>query len=517
MRADLVIPDEATPRASERVTHTARSWLTPFRRKAWRANLSTPHRSPLIRPKENPMTDFLIPTPLDLEIELLRAGIAGDVYLPGDEGYDEARQAWNLASDQRPSMLVMAESAVDVVKAVRFARVQGMRVAPQGTGHGSGAVEPLDGAMLIKTTRMRRVEIYPSSRTARAEAGAEWQEVTKPAAEHGLAALAGSSPDVGVVGYTLGGGMGWLARRYGLAAESVTAVEVVTPDGRLVRADSENEPELFWAMRGAGGQVGIVTAIEFTLYPVRELYAGVLFFPVERAAEVLRAWREWTDTVPDEVTSVGRLLNIPPIPEAPEFLRGKSFVVVEAAYVGDEFEGAELIRPLRELGPEMDTFAMIPAPALQQLHMDPEEPMPGKGDGMFLDDFTPATIDALVAVAGAGTNSPLLSVEVRHCGGAMAAGRGDGAQARIDAPFMAFGVGITPTPEAVDAVQSAVRVMKDTLAPWSAAHSYYNLAEEPAPAGDVLPADSYRRLRQVKAKYDPDEMIISAHPVRPAR
>ncbi len=463
------------------------------------------------------MTDFLIPTPVDAEIDHLRHGIAGDVYLPGDEGYDEARQAWNLASDQRPSVLVMAESAVDVVKAVRFARAQGMRVAPQGTGHGSGSVEALDGAMLIKTSRMRRVDIYPSTRTARAEAGAEWQDVTVPAAEHGLAALAGSSADVGVVGYTLGGGMGWLARRHGLASESVTAVEIVTPDGRLVRADSETEPDLLWAVRGAGGQVGIVTAIEFTLYPVRELYAGVLFFPAERASEVLHAWREWTDTVPDELTSLGRLMNIPPIEQAPEFLRGRSFVVIEAAYLGDEFEGAELIRPLRALGPEIDTFAMIPAPALQQLHMDPDEPMPGAGDGMLLDDLTPAAIEALVAVVGPGTGSPLLSVEVRHCGGAMAGGSGDGAQARMDAGFMAFGVGLAATPEMEDAVASAVRVLKDTLAPWKASHSYYNLAEMPADASEVLPADAYRRLRQVKAKYDPDEMIITAHPVRPAR
>jgi FAD/FMN-containing dehydrogenase len=462
------------------------------------------------------MTDFLIPTAVDVEIERLRSSIAGDVYVRGDDGYEDARQAWNLASDQRPSVVVMAESAVDVVKAVRFARVQGMRIAPQGTGHGSGSVEALDGAMLIKTSRIRRVDIYPSTRTARAEAGAEWQEVTVPAAEHGLAALAGSSGDVGVIGYTLGGGMGWLARRYGLASESVTAVEIVTPDGRLVRADAENEPDLLWAVRGAGGQVGIVTAIEFTLYPVRELYAGVLFFPVERASGVLHAWREWTDTVPEEVTSLGRLVNIPPIEQAPEFLRGRSFVVIEAAYLGDEFEGAELIRPLRELGPEIDTFATIPVPALQQLHMDPDEPMPGAGDGMLLDDLTPAAIDALLAIVGPGTSSPLLSVEIRHLGGALA-GDGDGAQARIDAGFMVFGVGLAPTPEIEDAVASALRVMKDTLAPWGSAYSYYNLAEMPAEASEVLPADSYRRLRQIKAKYDPDELIITAHPVRPAR
>ncbi|HKN92848.1 MAG TPA: FAD-binding oxidoreductase [Thermoleophilaceae bacterium] len=451
------------------------------------------------------------------DVATLRSSIAGDVYVPGDEGYDEARRAWNLFADQRPSVIVMPESAVDVVKAVRFARAEGLRVAPQGTGHGATAVESLEGAMLLKTTRMRRVEIYPASRTARAEAGAEWQDVTIPAAEHGLAALAGSSPDVGVVGYTLGGGMGWLARRYGLAANSVTAVEMVTPDGRLVRADAYNEPDLLWAVRGAGGQVGIVTAIEFTLYPVREAYAGTLFFPLERASEVLHAWREWTDTVPDEVTSVGRILQFPPIPDLPDFLRGQQFVVVEAAYLGDEFEGAELIRPLRELGPDMDTFAMIPAPDLQHLHMDPPEPVPGQGDGTYLTDFTPGAIDALVATAGAGSGSPLLSVEVRHCGGAMAQGGGDGAQANADAKFMLFGVGLTPTEEIAEAVRSHVRVVLDTLSPWRAEYDYFNLREEAAGAEEVLPAESYRRLREIKARYDAGEMIVTGHPVRPAR
>lgn len=451
------------------------------------------------------------------DVASLRSSIAGDVYLPGDEGYGHASRAWNLAVDQRPSGIVMPESAVDVVKAMRFARAEGLRVAPQGTGHGAAAVESLEGAMLLKTSRMRRVEIYPASRSARAEAGAEWRDVTVPAAEHGLAALAGSAADVGVVGYTLGGGMGWLARRYGLAANSVTAAEIVTPDGRLVRADAHNEPDLLWAVRGGGGQVGVVTALEFSLYPVRELYAGTLFFPLERASEVLHAWREWTDTVPDEVTSLGRILQLPPLPQLPGFLRGKQFVVVEAAYLGDEFEGAELIGPLRELGPEMDTFAMIPAAALQEIHMDPPEPVPAQGDGTFLTDFTPGAIDALVATVGAGSGSPLLSVEIRHCGGAMAAGGGDGAQTKVDGQFTVYGVGMTPTEETAEIVRSHARVLRDTLAPWRAEFDYYNLRDAAAEAQEVLPADSYRRLREIKARYDAAETIITAHPVRPAR
>jgi len=318
------------------------------------------------------------------DLETLRAALTGEVFALGDVGYDQARQAWNLATDERPAVVVMAESAADVAQAVRFARTRGMRIAPQGTGHGAEALEPLRGAMLLRTSRMRSVRIDPVSRTARAEAGALWQDVTVPAGEHGLAALAGSSPNVGVTGYTLGGGMGWLARRYGLAANSVTAAEIVTPNGRFVRTDADHEPDLFWAVRGGGGSVGVVTALEMRLYPVRELYAGALFFPLQRAAQVLHAWRAWTSTVPDEVTSQGRILRLPPLPEIPEPLRGRAFALVEAAYLGDAGTGSELLGPLRRLGPELDTFAMIPPPALGQLHMDPDQPVPNQGDGASL-------------------------------------------------------------------------------------------------------------------------------------
>jgi hypothetical protein len=192
-------------------------------------------------------------------------------------------------------------------------------------------------------------------------------------------------------------------------------------------------------------------------------------------------------------------------------------VVVEAAYLGDDFEGSQLIAPLRALGPQIDTFANIPAAALGELHMDPPQPVPGQGDGTFLADFPAGAIDALVEVAGADSGSPLLSVEVRHCGGALASGDSDGVQSRIDAKYMVFGVGLTPTAEIGEAVASHCRVLLDTLAPWAHEHAYYNLAETPAGADEVLSADAYGRLREIKAKYDPADVIISAHPVRPAR
>src|SRR5215472_5733761 len=386
--------------------------------------------------------------------DTLRAAIVGGVFVPGDRGYDQARQAWNLTTDERPAVVVLTESAADVAQAVRYARSHRMRIAPQGTGHGSEPLEPLEGAMLLRTSRMRSVRMDPDARAARAEAGAQWQDVTVPAGERGLAALAGTSPNVGVTGYTLGGGIGWLARRCGLAANSVIAAEIVTPDGNLVRADAGHEPDLFWAVRGGGGSVGVVTALEMRLYPVRELYAGALFFPIPRSAEVLHAWREWTRAVPDEVTSIGRIMRFPPLPEVPEALRGRAFALVEVAYLGDVDTGAELIQPLRRLGPELDTFAMIPAPALSQLHMDPDRPVPNQGDGAFMADAPAAAIDALIAVAGPDADTPLASVEVRHLGGALARpALSGGAQPSIDAKFLMFVGGFTPTSELASAVR----------------------------------------------------------------
>ena len=413
-----------------------------------------------------------------ITVQELRARLDGEIVTPSDETWDEARQAWNLAVDQRPAAVVYAESADDVVATVDFARVRGLRVAPQGTGHNAAPLGPLAETVLLETSRMRAVAIDPESRTARVEAGVLWLEVVEAAAEHGLAALAGSSPDVGVVGYTLGGGLSWLARKFGIAANSVTAVELVTADGRLVRADSDNEPELFWALRGGGGSFGVVIALEFRLYPLAEVYAGWLFFPIERAEEVLYTWRWTLDSMPDEMTLVARFLRVPQIPEVPERLRGRAFVVVEGIYAGDEADGAELIRPLRELGPELNTFATIPMPALSHLHMDPEHPVPGAGDGMMLADLPTEAIDRLIEAEGAESETSLLSVEIRHLAGAVAEAKPEhGALASFDAPFVLFAVGIAATEEMKATVEAHVEVVQKALEPWDAGRAYLNFAE----------------------------------------
>ncbi len=449
--------------------------------------------------------------------EELAIDLDGSLVRPGEPTWDTARLAWHLDVDQHPTAVVLAGSVRDVVAAVNAARRSGLRIAPQSTGHNAAPLGNLENTILLKTSGLRQVEIDPARRVARAEAGALWMDVTPAAAEHGLVALAGSSPDVGVAGYTLGGGMSWFARSHGLAANSVVAIEVVTADGVHRRVDEDHEPELFWALRGGGGSFGIVTAIEFRLYPVTEVYAGVLFFPLERAAEVLEAWRTWLPSVPDSVTSVGRILRFPPIPDLPPHLSGHSWVAVEATAQLSADEADVLLAPLRELGPEIDTFATIPVTELAQLHMDPPEPVPARGDGALIAELPAEAVSAMVRVAGAGVDTPLLSLELRHLGGALTPGRmAGGAVSGLDAQFALFAAGFTPTPEAIEVVESAIVGAQYAFGPWTARSVYLNFTERHVDADSLFGSDTHERLREVKAEFDPLDVIRSNHPVKPA-
>src|SRR3954471_8686762 len=459
-----------------------------------------------------------ISTSTSTSVDTLREQLTGEFVTPSDSQWDDARRAWNLAVDQRPAAVAIPETVDDIVEVVRYARANGLRVAGQSTGHNAHPLaEGLEHTLLVKMHRMRGVTIDAAARVARVEPGTLWMDVTYPAGDHGLAPLAGSSPDVGVAGYSLGGGISWLARKYGLAAGSVIGIELVNAHGTITRASAVENPDLFWAMRGGGGSFGIVTHIEMRLYPVSELYAGWLIFPMERADEVLNAWRDWVETVPDQVTSVGRLLQIPPLPDVPEPLRGRRLVVVEAAMLMDEAQASKLLRPLRKLGPEMDTFATMPATELQELHMDPPHPVPGIGDHMLLRDLTRAGIESVVAAAGAESTSPLLSVEFRHLGGALGrAELGNGATPSIDAAFAMFAVGMTMDPVMTAAVSAYLPVVKDSLARYDAGREYLNFAEKTTDPRRLWALDTYHELRRVKADHDPLDVFRSNHPVPPA-
>lgn len=469
--------------------------------------------SPSIPPTSNPAR---VPSPLD-RLEL-RTAMDGELVLPAEPGWDEHRAAWHLTVDQRPEFVALPETVDDVVAIARYAAANGLRIAAQRTGHGAPAMEDLTGTILLKTSRMQGVEVDPVARRARVGAGALWQDVVPRAAEHGLAALHGSAPDIGVVGYSLGGGIGWLARRYGLACNSVLAAELVTSDGQLLRVDHDHHAELFWALRGGGGSFGIVTSLEFALYPVREVYAGVLFFPLERAREVMHAWRDWTEDVSDAVTSVGRILRFPPLPDLPEFLRGRSFVVVEACFLDGEAVARGSLQPLRDLGAEIDTFATTPVTTLPELHMDPPKPVPALVDHRLLTRVTPAAIDAVVDVAGPSVDSPLLSVEIRHLGGALAVSDADhGVLDRVDADYVLAGVGMPITPELGLAIEAHLHAVTNAVEPWNSGREYLNFAERPTTTGKLFGDADADRLVAIATKYDPQSRMVANQPARAPR
>src|SRR5919109_2632071 len=312
------------------------------------------------------MTSQIAPTTVHSE---LSEALRGAVVLPGDPGWDAARSGFNLLGDQHPAAVAFPVDATDVAAAVRYAGRAGLRVAPQATGHNQGPLGDLDGTLLLNVSRLQEVRVDPGARQVRVGAGVRWDRVAPRLSAHGLAGLHGSSPDVGIAGYSLGGGMGWLARRYGLQANSVTALELVLADGRHVRTDATHEPDLFWALRGGNGNFGVVTAIEFAVYPVKELYAGTMFFPFERSAEVLHTWARMLAGLPDELMTWASLMHFPDLPSVPEHARGGSFAVVSGAFLGQAHEGRKLLRAVRDLGPVVDTFAMVPPGALGELAM----------------------------------------------------------------------------------------------------------------------------------------------------
>ena len=437
------------------------------------------------------------------------------ILMPGDPGWDDARRAWNLAVDQHPAAVAEPRSVQDVADVVRFARQHGLRVAAQGTGHNAAPLGLLADTILVKTTAMRQVSVDPAARIARAEAGAVWLDVAEAAAPHGLAALAGSAPNVGVVGYTIGGGMSWLGRAYGLAANNVEAIEVVTADGRLVRADACTEPDLFWALRGGGGSFGVVTAIELRLFPITEVYAGLLWWPADAALPVLQTWRELTQgDLPDELTSAARLVNFPMIPDIPEHLRGRSFVIVTVIHLGTPAEADALLAPLRALEPLTDTVQIIPANALGHVHVDPEQPIASVGDGLMLASLPAEAIETLVHVAGPDTL--LLAAELIHVGGEMKRARpAGGALPAIDADYALFATGLAPCPQAVSAVARSVAAAQTAMRPWAARQMYLNLACTSRDPASFWSAEAYDRLRRIKAAVDPDNLIRSNHPVPP--
>jgi FAD/FMN-containing dehydrogenase len=347
----------------------------------------------------------------------LRGLCGGAVYLPCDPGFDEARTPWNVAVDHHPAEVAYPANAEETAQLVRAAVAAGLRVAPQSTGHNAGPLGRLDDVVLVRTSAMTHVDIDPVHQVARVGGGALWLPVVEAAAAQGFAVLHGSSPDVGVAGYSLRGGVFMYARKLGLQTNAITGVELVTADGSILWASATENSERFWALRGGGGNFGIVTTLEFAMFPFQTAFAGMLVWDRTETERVLRRWVEWTADAPDEVSTSFRVLNLPPLPELPEAFRGRQLVVIDGAVLASDERSIEILAGLRDLGPEMDTFGRVPVQVLSRLHMDPEGPTPSVSNTALLDGMPESAIEA-VEHAGPGTNSTLLIHELRQLGGA---------------------------------------------------------------------------------------------------
>jgi hypothetical protein len=347
------------------------------------------------------------------------------------------------------------------------------------------------------------------------ETGAFAEHVAEAAIKEGMCSMPGTSPNVGIAGYTLGGGLSWLGRKFGWACNRVSAIELVAADGEPRTVDATTDPDLFWALRGGGGGFAIVTALHIELLPVAEAYAGGMLFPPELTAEGLRIYRDWTAQVPEEVGSLVRMLNLPPLPDIPEPVRGKKWLAITAVSIGSEDEGKKRIAPLREIGePALDSFTQMPATGLTRIAMDPEPAVPGLGHHRVINELPDEAIDAFVEVAGPDSGSPLLQAELRHLGGALARpAENGGALDKLDGEFVMLGIGMLMDPAMKDPIEGQLDKLAGAMQPWAAEGGYYNYAERACDVDAILPAETCRRLSQVKRSWDPENMIRSNHSV----
>jgi FAD/FMN-containing dehydrogenase len=458
--------------------------------------------------------DSLVPAiPAD-DVAELRRRVHGPVYVAGDDGLAAEVATWNVAVTHTPAVAVGAACGEDVATAVSFAAAHGLRVAVQATGH--GPVRNAAGSLMITTRRMQGVHVDPLRRTARVEAGVTWERVLEAAAPFGLAGLCGSSSGVGVIGYTLGGGLGSLGRKFGFSADHVLSVEIVTADAHIRTVSSEEDPELFWAIRGGKGNFGVVTSLEIELMPVASLIAGGIFFAGKDAASVLHAYRTWAPTLPEEVTTSIAIMRMPPMDIVPEPLRGRTVVHLRYAYSGVDYaEGERLVEPMKEAGEILLGFiGPLLTTELDAVHMDPTDPLPAWEKGMGLAELPAEAIDTLLAVAGPEVDVPLMMVELRQLGGALSRQpKVPNAVAGRDAAWELFVLG-PAVPELAQVLPALGRGVLQALAPWKSAGSLLNHLgdvtgpEEVAAAYGPGVAD---RLRAVKKAVDPEGLFTFGH------
>ncbi|HEY2222009.1 FAD-binding protein [Actinomycetospora sp.] len=447
----------------------------------------------------------------DGDLRRLADHVRGPVWLPGDPGFDEEIASSYSSVAHRPLVLVGVRDPSDVAAAVSFAVERGLPVAVQATGH--GAVRPVDDGVMLSTRRMRTLRVDPDARTATVGAGVVWSEVIAAAGRHGLAPLCGSAPAVGVVGYTLGGGISPLARTFGFTADHVAAAEVVTADGRIRLADDAHEPELFWGLRGGKGNLGVVTALVVELFPITSLVGGGLFFDGDAADAVLRAYPRWTAGLTEATTTSVSLSHLGHRSRAGSPL---PTVHLRFAHVGAPDTAADVLAPMRALAPTLDTVGELPYEAIGTIHDDPTEPADVWKRGLLLGDLPPGVVETVLRSCGPDVADPVASIEIRHLGGAMARRpRPDNAVGGRDARYGVFVVDVHG-PDG-DAPERGRRLV-EALEPHStgAAVNFLGTVTDSDVVATAWSREDYTRLAALKAQVDPDEVFRFGYAI-PAR
>ncbi|MDH2444549.1 FAD-binding oxidoreductase [Amnibacterium sp. CER49] len=446
----------------------------------------------------------------------LQDEVEGRVLRPGDEGFAEAARPWNVAVQHEPDALLEAASAADVAAGVRWAAAQKLPIAAQSTGH--GVTDAMYDGLLISTRLLKDVEVDIAARTARVGAGVQWKDLLPKIVPHGLIALNGSSSDVGIVGYILGGGLPVLGRAFGFAADFVRSIDVVTPDGRSRTVDAGHDADLFAVLKGGKGNFGVVTGLELDLIPLTDFYGGSIMYPGEDAEEVFTAFRAWVAGLPDDACPSIALLRLPPEEFIPEPIRGRFLVHLRFAYPGTAEEGDRLIAPMRHVStPVMDMVGPLGYEQVDLVSMDPADPLPFENGGALLTDFDEDAQRALLDVAGPGKQFPALLVELRLLGGALGKPSPvlDAVSGR-DAAWITQAVGVLAPPIAA-MVPDAIAAFLEALRPWSTGRTLVNFHGRPGDAEDRARAwspDAYDAITKAKRRYDPDNLMRFGHAVQ---